>query len=237
MFQCGVTRRVDVDYLVVGAGAMGMGFVDRRSTTPTYGSRWSSGPTASAGIGGTRTPSSDCTSRRPSTASRRVCSPAVGSSDRAGGGALRARGRADHLRVLRPGARRADGRAGARRVLSGVRLRGRSRVRLPRVRRALRGAGAVPGRRRPLPRAGHPGGIAAEIRGGRRRPRHRGQRPSRGEGTSGPYVSSAPARPRRTAASGCWARASSRTICWVRPRDPWMLNRALIEPDPPSIWA
>ena len=21
-------------------------------------------------------------------------------------------------------------------------------------------------------------------------------------------------------------------ICWVRPRDPWMLNRALIQPDP-----
>ena len=21
-------------------------------------------------------------------------------------------------------------------------------------------------------------------------------------------------------------------ICWVRPRDPWMLNRALVQPDP-----
>ena len=22
------------------------------------------------------------------------------------------------------------------------------------------------------------------------------------------------------------------SICWVRPRDPWMLNRALVQPDP-----
>ena len=25
-------------------------------------------------------------------------------------------------------------------------------------------------------------------------------------------------------------------ICWVRPRDPWMLNRALIQPDPAIIF-
>ena len=96
-----------------------------------------------------------------------------------GGRAARARGPADHLRLLRAGAGRADGRPGTRRVLSRLRLRGRSHLRLARLRRALRSARPVPSRRRPLPRARHPGGDAAEVRGSRRRARRSGQRPSR----------------------------------------------------------
>ncbi len=26
-------------------------------------------------------------------------------------------------------------------------------------------------------------------------------------------------------------------ICWVRPREPWMLDRAVVQPDPRSTWA
>ena len=45
--------------------------------------------------------------------------------------------------------------------------------------------------------------------------------------------SSARARPRPTASSGCCGTASTPTpICWVRPREPWMLDRANIQPDP-----
>ena len=104
----------------------------------------------------------------------------------AGGRAARARGPADHLRLLRAGAGRADGRPGTRRVLSRLRIRGRSRLRLARVRRALRSARPVPGRRRPIPRARHPGGDAAEVRGSRGRARHSGQRPSRVGGDDQP---------------------------------------------------
>ena len=40
-------------------------------------------------------------------------------------------------------------------------------------------------------------------------------------------------RPPPTPASGCSTTASIPTpSCWVRPRDPWMLDRAVVQPDP-----
>ena len=53
-------------------------------------------------------------------------------------------------------------------------------VRLAHLRTAVRGAGAVPDRRRPLPRPRHPGEDAAAVRGRRRRAGRPGQRPRRG---------------------------------------------------------
>ena len=52
------------------------------------------------------------------------------------------------------------------------------------------------------------------------------------EGTRASTWSWGRARPRPMPSSGCWAGMEADAICWVRPRDPWMLNRALIQPDP-----
>ena len=45
--------------------------------------------------------------------------------------------------------------------------------------------------------------------------------------------SSVRARPRPTRACGCWTTGLiPAAICWVRPREPWMLNRAVVQPNP-----
>ena len=47
------------------------------------------------------------------------------------------------------------------------------------------------------------------------------------------YVIVGSGKPRPMPASGCCRTgAYSETICWVRPRDPWMFNRAVAQPDP-----
>ena len=60
-----------------------------------------------------------------------------------------------------------------------------------------------------------------------------GQRPRAWEGTPSQYVVVGSGK---TATDACvWLLARGvdpDAICWVRPRDPWMLNRALIQPDP-----
>ena len=67
-----------------------------------------------------------------------------------------------------------------------LRVRRRPHRRLAHLRRAVRGARALPDRRRPLPRARHPGGDAAAVRGRRRRPGDPGQRPGPARGGAEP---------------------------------------------------
>ena len=92
----------------------------------------------------------------------------------------------------------------------------------------------MPGRRRALPRPRHPGGDAAEVRGRRRCAGDPGQRPrAASQEAPSQYVVVGSGK---TATDACiWLLARGvdpDAICWVRPRDPWMLNRALIQPDP-----
>ena len=74
----------------------------------------------------------------------------------------------------------------------------------------------------------HPRREAAALRRRRGRPGGAGQRsrPARG-GAEPVRRRRARARPRPTPASGCSSRGvDPDAICWVRPRDPWMMNRA-----------
>ena len=68
-------------------------------------------------------------------------------------------------------------RVGEGRAVHRLRVRRRPAVRLAGLRAAVRGAGALPGRRRALPRPGHPGRHAAAVRGRRRCAGDPGQRP------------------------------------------------------------
>ena len=210
----------------------------RSSTTPTCGWRWSTAGTPSAATGSRPTRSSACTSRRRSTASPRRCSAAAGVQDDGPEAGLHERAdAAGDLRLLRAACSTGCWRPGRVELLRRLRLRRRPHVRLADLRAALRGAGDVPHRRRPLPRPRHPGGDAAAVRGRRRRARGPGQRRGRGSRRRRASTSSsARARPRPTRASGCSAQGvDPDAICWVRPRDPWMLNRALIQPDPVDL--
>ena len=159
----------------------------------------------------------------------------AGAGARAGGGVARAGGAARDPRLLRRRAGRPAARVGAGRVLPRLR---RTSATAPSCRgspeQAFEMPGRLPGGRRALPRAGHPGRAAAAVRASATAPawsRSTTSCTSRRRRAS--TSSSAPARPPPTRASGCSARGvDPGAICWVRPREPWMLNRALIQPDP-----
>ena len=92
--------------------------------------------------------------------------------------------------------------------------------------RAVRGAGALPDRRRALPRPRDPGGDAAEVRvaeGARVIPVND---LVRWEEAPSQYVVVGSGK---TATDACiWLLARGvdpDAICWVRPREPWMLSR------------
>ena len=96
---------------------------------------------------------------------------------------------------------------------------------------------AMPDRRRALPRPRHPGRDAAAVRRRRRRAGDPGQRPRARSRRRRASTSSSGSG--KTATDACiWLLARGvdpDAICWVRPRDPWMLNRALIQPDPVDL--
>ena len=206
----------------------------RSSTTPTPASRWSTGATAPAGTGWRPTRSSGCTSPRRSTASPRPCSAAAGSSSDGPEAGLQERAtQPEIMRLLRPRARRLRD-TGRVEFLPNSDYVGDRHGRLAHLGRAVRGPGAVPHRRRPLPRA----------RASRPRRRRRSRSPrapgcvpvndlARLEEAPSQYVVVGSGK---TATDACvWLLdrgVDPDAICWVRPRDPWMLNRALIQPDP-----
>ena len=208
-----VTSRIDADYLVVGAGAMGMAFtdalvdhapdvrvalVDRRHGV---GGHWLEAyPFVQLHQ------SSTLLRRRVDGARRRA-----GAGARAGDGAARAGRPARDPRLLRQRAGRPAARVGAGRVLPGLRLRRRPHRRLAGVRASVRGPGRLPGGRRALPRSRHPGRAAAEVRRRRRRPGGRRSTTSCTSRRRRASTSSwARARPPPTPASGCWRAASTR---------------------------
>ena len=122
-------------------------------------------------------------------------------------------------------------------VLPRLRVPRGTRLRLARHGRAVRGATGLPDRRRPLPRSRHPGGDTAEVHGVRGCASHPGQRPGGGCEDPSQYVIVGSGK---TATDACVFLLTQRgvdpdAICWVRPRDPWMLNRALIQPDPVDL--
>ena len=117
---------------------------------------------------------------------------------------------------------------------SRVRVRRRPHVRLARLGRSVRGR-TVPDRRRAPPVAPDPRGAAAPVRRRRRRPSRLGERAgARGGGAE-------PVRHRRLGqdrhrrvhlVAGGW-RGCRRDLLGA-PRDLWMLNRAVIQPEPRS---
>ena len=93
---------------------------------------------------------------------------------------------------------------------------------------------AAPRRRRDVPLADDPGDDTAAVRRRRRRPRRRGQRARPAWPTTpASYVIVGSGK---TATDGIvWLLANGvppDRIVWIRPRDPWMLNRAVVQPDP-----
>ena len=208
-FGSTVTRHVDVDYLVVGAGATGMAFTDALIDhadvrVALVDRRHGAGRALARGLPvRAAAPVVHVLRRRVDAARRRR-----GSSRRdPRRGCTSGPTRPTIVRLLQRPAGGPDGRlrpgASSSRAASYV---GGRQLRLAGLGRALRGAGAVPDRRRPLPRPRHPGRVAAAVRRGRRRAGDPGQRPrpeSRRPRAS--TSSSARARPRPTRASGCSA--------------------------------
>ena len=173
-----VTRTVEADYLVVGAGAMGMAFtdalIDHADVRVALVDR-------RHGVGGHWLEAYPFVRLHQSSTFYGVASTVLGGGRiqqrRARGGAPRAGRPADDLRLLRRPAGGQDAGVGPGRVLRRLRLPRGPHLRLARLGSAVRGAGAVPDRRRALPRSRHPGGDTAEVRGRRRRPGDPGQRP------------------------------------------------------------
>ena len=227
---------IEADYLVVGAGAAGMAFtdalIDHADVSVVMVDR-------RHGAGGHWLDAYPFVRLHQASAFYGVASTLLGGGriqqDGPGGGPARAGDRAGDLRLLRPGAARADARRPGRvpfhpncdYVGDG---RFVSRVSGQRVRGARRGAG----RRRALPRP---------RRSRRRRP------PPFGVADGAHVVpvnelvdlGGAPSQyvivgSGKTATDACvWLLDNGvdpDAICWVRPRDPWMLNRAVVQPDP-----
>ena len=154
---------------------------------------------------------------------------------RAGGRPARAGDRAGDLRLLRPGAARPDDPLGQGDVLPELRVPRRPRVRVAGLREAVRGyrgrrASSTPATSRPRSRHGR---------------RRRSARPTGCAWWPSTSWSSSTTRPsqyvdRRLGQDrdGCLHLAARQrgvdpdAICWVRPRDPWMLNRAVVQPNP-----
>ena len=204
------------------------------STTPTCASPSSTDAAASAATGSRPTRSCDCTSRRPSTAPRRPCS-AAGSSrtDRRQGCTSAPTSRrsapttttcsptgwsarvasssspATTTSAIAPSSRSTPVSASRCRSTAGSSTRAtslrRSRRRRRRASRVDDGAQVIPVN--DLVRVEHDPGQYVIVGSG------------------------------KTATDACIWLLRERgvdpdEICWVRPRDPWMLNRALIQPDP-----
>ena len=104
---------------------------------------------------------------------------------------------------------------------------------VPGVGRDRGGRRATPRRRRHLPVADDPRDDTPAVRCCRRRPRRRDQRARQVGRGANSYVIVGSGK---TATDGIvWLLANGvqpDRIVWVRPRDPWMLNRAVVQPDP-----
>ena len=232
-------RSLETDYLVVGAGAMGMAFtdalidhadvhvtlVDRRHAA---GGHWQDAypfvqlhqASVFYGVASTVLGSGAVQQQRPGGG-------APGTGPSVGDPGLLRRHPASPLRRLGP-------RHLPRRRASTTRD-GSSHLVTSRVSgETVRGRRATPRRRRHLPVADDPRDDTPAVRCRRRRPRRR-------RSTSSPGWPTAPSSyvivgSGKTATDGIvWLLANGvqpDRIVWVRPRDPWMLNRAVVQPDP-----
>ena len=224
-----MTRTLHVDYLVVGAGAAGMAFtdalIDHADVRVALVDR-------RHGVGGHWLEAYPFVRLHQSSAFYGVASTLLGGGQLQQGGpeaGLQERAsQPEIVSLLRTGAR-PDAGDGPGRVPPHQRLRRRPHRRLAHLGGGVRGPRVVPDRRRPLPRAQHPGGDAAAVR---RRPTGPTCCPVndlvRLEEAPSQYVVVGSGK---TATDACvWLLAGGvdpDAICWVRPRDPWMFDRAL----------
>ena len=228
------TRTLDADYLVVGAGATGMAFtdalIDHSDVRVALVDR-------RHGVGGHWLEAYPFVRLHQASSFYGVASTVLGgggSRRRPRGGAARARRPARDPGLLRRRPRRTGWSApGGSSSSPAATTSATARFVSRELRGALRGARALPGRRRALPR-----------------PRIPAETPPRfavGDGVRVIPVNDlvgledAPSQyvvvgSGKTATDACvWLLGRGvdpDAICWVRPRDPWMLNRALIQPDP-----
>ena len=232
---CPVTRTVEADYLVVGAGAMGMAFtdalIDHADVRVALVDR-------RHGVGGHWLDAYPFVRLHQSSTFYGVASTVLG------GGRIQEHGpeaglheradQRDDLRLLRRPAGGPDARLGPGRVLP--------RLRLPRATAPSSRSSRVSGSRC---RSAAGSSTPATSPPTSRRRRRRGSRWRdgarvipvndlvRSEEAPSQYVIVGSGK---TATDACiWLLARGvdpDAICWVRPRDPWMLNRAVIQPDP-----
>ena len=227
-------RVVEADYLVVGAGAMGMAFtdalIDHADVRVALVDR-------RHGVGGHWLEAYPFVRLHQASAFYGVASTLLGGgapAARARGGPARAGRPAGDLRLLRASAASGCSASGQGRVLPQQRVRRRPRLRLPRSRASGTRCRSAAGSSTP----------ATSPRASRRRRRPRSASPrTRGwcRSTTLARLEEAPSQyvvvgSGKTATDACiWLLARGvdpDAICWVRPRDPWMLNRAAVQPDP-----
>ena len=231
-----MVEELEADYLVVGAGAMGMAFADALIDHADV-TRGAGRPPARRrrALARRPIPSSACTRRPPSTASPRPRSAAADSRSDGPEAGLQERATAPEIcayygRVLPTGWWRRAGSSSSPAASTSATARFVSRVsgerfEVPERCRIVDARYLVPE---------HPRGDAAAVRRRRRRPgdaRSTTSRGSRRRPSQYVVVGSG-----KTATDACiWLLdhgVDPDAICWVRPRDPWMLNRAVVQPDP-----
>ena len=202
---------------------------------PTSAWSWSTVGTAWAVTGWTRTRSSASTRHPRSTAWPRRCSATGGSSRTGPRPACTSERRRRRSAPTTPGCC-ASACWGPERCPSTRTVTTSATVSscrgCPGQRYEVRGEAAH--RRRPLPRSSDTGRHAGAVRRRRRRARRGRQRPGQARLARRPqYVIVGSGK---TATDACiWLLDNGvdpDAICWVRPRDPWMLNRAVVQPDP-----
>ena len=231
-------RPLETDYLVVGAGAMGMAFtdalIDHADVHVTLVDRRSRGERALAGRLPVRpAPPGVAVLRRrvdrPRPRRGAARGPEAGLQERARRSEIQAYyDDVLHRRLIGSGRVRFLG--GSDHHTDGSAHLVTSRV----LGRDHRGRGATTRRRRHLPLADHPGDDTAAVRRRRRRARRRRSTSSAGWASApSDYVIVGSGK---TATDGIvWLLANGvppDRIVWIRPRDPWMLDRAVVQPDP-----
>ena len=204
-----MTRTLDVDYLVVGAGAMGMGFadalVDHSDARVAIVDR-------RHGAGGHWLEDYPFVRLHQSSTFYGVASTVLGGQVQDQGPEAGLHVRASQPEIVDYYAHAVERlrRTGRVEVLTGATCRPHGR--LAHLRADVGGAGVVPPGQRPLPRAEHPGRVVGAVLGGRRRSRRDGQRGgARSRRPRASTSSSARARRPPTPACGCSARGSTPT--------------------------